>query len=164
MILLPPSYCYDKKPVVFLAGPIQGADNWQSDAAKKIDHEDVIVASPRGVQLDDASHFGQIDWEHFYLEEAAQRGVTLFWLAREAQHICTRAYAQTTRFELAEALSRTRYEGTRVIVGIDPEFSGGRYIEYTINKKYPSVPVYRSLDQACSAAAIVALRLVLRAS
>jgi len=40
----------------------------------------------------------QVEWEHHYLDYAAEHGVTLFWLARVAEQIAGRAYAQTTRF------------------------------------------------------------------
>lgn len=49
LFLQPPEIIKTEGPVIFLAGPIQGAPEWQADAGNLI-HEinpTVIVASPR---------------------------------------------------------------------------------------------------------------------
>jgi len=96
-------------PVIFLAGPIQGAADWQTDAIQIINKHapDLYVASPRQTikSLSDFTkemYNTQVDWETYHLREAGKNGVVLFWLAKEFEHRCNRAYAQTTRFELAE--------------------------------------------------------------
>ncbi len=49
ILLQPPEIVETTKPVIFLAGPIQGGPDWQCEAANLIHDLDpnVIVASPR---------------------------------------------------------------------------------------------------------------------
>lgn len=62
---------------------------------------------------------------------------------------CGRAYAQTTRFELAEAMECTKKYNKTLIVGIEEGFSGSRYIKYTLNKKCPNAYILSSLEDCC---------------
>lgn len=145
------------RPLVFLAGPIQGAPQWQSEAIKYFqDHvPDVDVASPRrpedSTKLDDAGKHAQAEWEFAYLRTAVVRGVVLFWCPKEVASIPGRAYAQTTRMELGEHLaylrSGTIYNG--VAVGIEPGFTGEWYIKKWISAKTPVVVVQSSLVDTC---------------
>ena len=61
---------------------------------------------------------------------AAASGAIVFWLAKEKEglHNCSRAYAQTSRFELGMFLHASP------IVGIEPGFSGEEYLTYTLKK------------------------------
>lgn len=98
-----------KGPLVFLAGPIQEAEDWQSTAIGLISRESsaINVASPRGDYSNRAFDYNtQVDWETYYLNQAAKYGGILFWLAKEKEHVCDRAFAQTTRFELGEWLTK----------------------------------------------------------
>lgn len=151
-------------PVVFLAGPIQGTGDWHSAAAeslrrhaKLLSHtQEFTIASPRRPTLTGMGDFDrdtfveQLEWEHLYLHEAARLGVTLFWCAKQTIPVENRSYAQTTRFELGEAMTLHRYEKARVVVGIDDGFTGRTYLRYTLGKKAPNIPVTNSLDEACS--------------
>jgi hypothetical protein len=65
------------------------------------------------------------------------RRVIMFWLAGETNHAYDRAYAQTTRFELGEAVTRHRLEKIRVVVGIEKGFTNEKYIRHTILKRHP---------------------------
>lgn len=154
-ILIPPTYSELVGPVVFLAGPIQGAPLWQPDAAKLL-HElmpELHVASPRRERtLDPVGYDEQVDWETHHLRRAATDGVVLFWLAREATHTCDRAYAQTTRFELAEWKVRHERDGAKLVVGIDDGFTGAKYIRRRFAQDCPAVPVCASLPETCAAA------------
>ncbi len=157
IILLPPQYVQVDGPLIFLAGPIQGAPQWQARAISLLSrHPEASIASPRrqttGGEFTDADYNVQVDWEHVYLERAGRDGVILFWLAAEAEHDCGRAYAQTTRFELAEAVTLHRLRGIQVVVGIDPGFTGARYIRRTLAKKAPLIPIVGTLEAACAAA------------
>src|SRR5215475_9004104 len=92
-------------PVIFLAGPIQGAGDWQAEASTIIlaRRPGVVIASPRRAYLPGEFDYGkQVDWETHHLRRAAKNGVILFWLAREVEPVPARAYAQTSRFELGE--------------------------------------------------------------
>src|SRR5579884_2152272 len=58
-----------KIPVIFLAGPIQGTGDWQSEARRLIHarRPEVIVASPRRAYLPGEFDYGkQVDWETYH--------------------------------------------------------------------------------------------------
>lgn len=127
MILLkpdmPPADLKDKK-LVFLAGPIMGAENWQARAAADLADLDVYVADPRREKSENFDYDSQVGWESFYLSRA---DVVMFWLPLAAAEIKGRSYAQTTRFELGEWLGRTdfnRRPGKTVVIGIEEGFAG----------------------------------------
>jgi Nucleoside 2-deoxyribosyltransferase like len=156
LILHPTTIVPVDGPMVFLAGPIQGAPHWQAEAIHWFtEHAPAIhVASPR--RLDRSREFdyaAQVDWETHYLRRAAISGVVLFWLANEAESIPGRAYAQTSRFELAEWKVRHERDGTRLAVGVEEGFSGARYIRHRFSQDCPNVPLVSTLTEVCAAAA-----------
>jgi hypothetical protein len=145
-------------PLIFLAGPIQGAPNWHGEAIAFLEGVSGLqIASPRrletgGKDFSEEVYREQIAWEHFHLKRAGENGVTLFWLARETAHQCDRAYAQTTRFELGEAVTLHRWKGIKVVVGIEIGFSNARYLKTTIASKAPDIPLCSTLQQTCEIA------------
>ncbi|HTK05199.1 MAG TPA: nucleoside 2-deoxyribosyltransferase domain-containing protein [Candidatus Eisenbacteria bacterium] len=155
LILIPPARMPVERPLIFLAGPIQGAPDWQAAAIAFIAAEapDLDVASPRRGEtrgeFSEDMYMEQVDWEHDHLAIASDRGVTLFWLAKEAVPTPGRAYAQTTRFELGEAVTGHRFTGSRVVVGIEDGFTNARYLRRTIGKKAPAIPLCASLEETC---------------
>jgi hypothetical protein len=143
-------------PLIFLAGPIQGADEWQNNAIDLIRAAapDLSVASPRR----SIRHFGefirdmyneQVDWETHHLRRSAENGVILFWLAKESEHRCDRSYAQTTRFELAEWKVRHERDGAKMVVGLEDGFTGHKYIARRFSQDCPEVPMCNSLQDTC---------------
>lgn len=152
---IPPVRTSVERPLIFLAGPIQGAPDWQAAAIALITVQapDIDVASPRraetGGEFGEDKYQEQVDWEHDHLAIAAERGVTLFWLAREAVRIPERSYAQTTRFELGEAVTVHRFTGARVVVGIEDGFTNARYLRRTIAKKAPGIALCGTLEDTC---------------
>ena len=211
-ILHPPEYEVLKGPLIFLAGPIQGAYEWQSSAIQYIqakcpkinianprrplesEEDDSISNSPIIQGYSQSSPFGratmvemivplefwlgegnshedltagkttssgdfsdekfneQADWETFHLRRASTEGCILFWLAKEYEPICDRAYAQTTRFELAEWKMRHERDGAKLIVGIEKGFTGARYIKRRLSQDCPEVKICSSLEQTCKEA------------
>ena len=157
-LYIPPQYIPEgasNTPVIFLAGPIQGTGNWQSEARKMLHTKrpDVIVASPRRVYLPGEFEYGkQVDWETYHLRRAAENGAILFWLAREEEHIASRAYAQTSRFELAEWKMRHEQEGVKLVIGIEKGFSGEKYIRRRFSQDCPEVPILETLLETCERA------------
>lgn len=144
-----------KKPIIFLAGPIQGTDDWQTKAYKIINtnNPEIIVASPRRDYLPGTFDYNeQVDWETFHLNRASANGAILFWLAAETIHNHERSYAQTTRFELAEWKERHLTRGTKLVIGIEGNFSGGKYIRKRFNEDCPDVPILNNLEDTCNAA------------
>lgn len=152
MLLVPTRYGVIEGPLVFLAGPIQGAPDWQAEAIAwfAAHAPELAVASPRRPYLPgEFDHAAQVDWESHHLRRAARNGVILFWLAREAVAVPGRAYAQTTRFELAEWKVRHERDGVRLVVGIEEGFSGARYVRHRFGQDCPAVPIVSSLSEAC---------------
>ncbi len=154
-LLLPPDCLPLDGPLVFLAGPIQGAPDWQSDAVRRIGElaPGLDVANPRrGYPPGAFDYPAQVDWETHHLRHAGAYGVILFWLAAEAVPVPGRAYAQTSRFELAEWKVRHERDGARLVVGIEPGFSGVRYVRRRFGQDCPGVPVCDTLAAACEKA------------
>ena len=152
----------------FLAGPIQGTWNWQEEMIKRFvsalsmrsfDRE-IIVASQRRLDVPesrkkdftDEMYNKQVDWETYNLNRAAANGLIVFWCAKETIHDCGRAYAQTTRAELFEWKVKHERDGTKLIVGIEPGFTGEKYIRRRFSQDCPNVYIYNSFDRTCSAA------------
>lgn len=154
VVLFPATITTFDGPLVFLAGPIQGAPNWQADAIHWFSEfaPKLGVASPR--RQDRSRQFdyaAQVDWETHYLRLAAQNGVIMFWLANEVEHVPGRAYAQTSRFELAEWKVRHERDGIRLVVGLDDGFSGARYIRHRFGQDCPNVTILSTLSETCEA-------------
>ena len=152
-VIFPPDYIDVKnKPVVFLAGPIQGAPDWQGQAIA-IFHglaPQLYIASPRKHYLDGKFVYGeQVDWETHYLNQAAKNGVVLFWLAKEETHFPERAYAQTSRFELGEWKVKHEKYGANLVVGIEAGFTNARYIRHRLGQDCPKIEICDGLEATC---------------
>ncbi len=154
-----PNY-FERKdmPLIFLAGPVVGAPNWQGDAATRIlslDSE-IYVASPRRLGVDfetaDPRFEEQILWETYHLNIAGKYGVVLFWLVKEQVHLCDRPYAQTSRFELGEWKTKHELNKAKLVVGIHPGFPGGKYIRYRLSGECPGIPLPTTLERTCEEA------------
>ena len=140
------------RPVIFLAGPIQGAPDWQTQASKiiKAKRRNLIIASPRKEYLPGDFDYGeQVDWETFHLRRAGQNGAVMFWLPKESHKLNGRAYAQTSRIELGEWKVRHERDGAKLVVGIEPGFSGERYIRRRFSQDCPEVPILNNLEETC---------------
>lgn len=159
-LILPPNYLQTiDAPLIFLAGPIQGADDWHKNAIQILSCKapELYIASPRR-QIETKGDFTkemyneQVDWETYHLRKAGENGVVLFWLAKEFEHRCDRAYAQTSRFELAEWKMRHERDGSKIVVGIENGFSGGRYLIRRLSQDCPDVPINDCLEETCNSA------------
>lgn len=155
-------------PLVFLAGPIQGAPPWHDEAIPILHglDERVYIASPcrRKIKRDRSSlpepskefagemYNEQVDWETHYLNRTAEDGAIIFWLAKEERHVCTRAYAQTSRFELGEWKERSRWTNTKLVVGIQKGFTNERYIRRRLAQDCPDIQIADTLEATCTAA------------
>lgn len=153
----------DNTPCIFLAGPILGASDWQSDAcamlreiALDMQLEKLAIFNPRQPQFKDLSDFTdetfyqQVEIEHSHLAVSKNRGVRLFWLCNKTVDIPHRNYALTTLFELGEAIGYAHdICGDLIIVAIEEGFTNKKYLDYTIAKKAPNVILTDSLEDAC---------------
>lgn len=152
IVLQPPEIVETDAPVIFLAGPIQGAPDWQSEAATIIHDIDatIIVASPRKDYPEGTFVYErQVDWETHFLRIAGRLGVVAFWLAAQTVDTPGRAYAQTTRFELAEWKMHHQYEGAKITIGIEKGFGNERYIRRRFGQDCPRVKIADSLPEMC---------------
>ena len=122
-----PEKNYGDKKIVFLAGPIKGAPDWQAEAIKDLADLDIYVANPRRENVQNFNLDLQVGWESKFL---ALADVIMFWIPPKDTDIAGRDYAQTTRFELAEWAAKTHYnrEYKKIVVGIDDAFFGKSYI------------------------------------
>jgi hypothetical protein len=149
ILLQPPEIAKTTEPVIFLAGPIQGAPDWQSEATKMIHDIDpnIVVASPRKDYAEgEFVYEKQVDWETHFLRAAGNSGVVAFWLAAQAVETPGRAYAQTTRFELAEWKMKHQYENAKLAVGIEEGFGNARYIRRRFAQDAPNVAIVDTLE------------------
>lgn len=150
LLLTPPEIVETTGPVIFLAGPIQGGPDWQTVAARLIHDIDpgIIVASPRKDYPEGTFIYErQVDWETHFLRTAGRSGVIAFWLAAQIEETPGRAYAQTTRFELAEWKMRHEYEGTKLTIGIEEGFGNARYIRRRFAQDTPDVLIVDTLEE-----------------
>ena len=99
----------------------------------------------------------QVDWETYQLRKAGKTGIIIFWLAKENEHICERAYAQTSRFELGEWKTKHELQKTGLVVGIEPGFTNAKYIMRRFSQDCPDVPICSTLEDTCKKAVELAL-------
>ncbi|MEX0748876.1 MAG: nucleoside 2-deoxyribosyltransferase domain-containing protein [Candidatus Saccharimonadales bacterium] len=160
-VIKPPEIVNTETPVLFLAGPIQGAEDWQEKAIDIISGitSGITIASPRREYPEGTFVYEkQVDWETEYLKRAAKTGAVMFWLACQAEagdpdeRGFSRAYAQTSRFELAEAKLKHERDGINLVVGIEKGFGNERYIRRRFSQDCPNVPILDRLDSTCRAA------------
>ena len=118
----------------------------------------LYIANPRRQNIEINGDFTtdtyneQVDWETFHLRKAGENGCVLFWLAKETKHDCSRAYAQTTRFELAEWKMKHEFFKSNLVIGIEDGFTGAKYIKRRFMQDCPEVPVCDSLEETCEQA------------
>lgn len=119
----------DTMPLVFLEGPVQGAPDWQTEVAMELlaRRDDIAVASPRRTPEDQARFNSreQVAWEHTSIKRARQFGALGVWWAAQdftdTSYTVGRAYAQTTRIELGDAIASKRSDPSLLlVVGYDP--------------------------------------------
>lgn len=141
-----PDYPSIEGPLVFLAGPIFGAPDWQPEAERLFEaaRPDLWLANPRPTFLEEDDR--QIDWESHHLARAAENGVVFFWCPNEETHNCARPYGQTTRFELGEWLARSKHSGSKIVLGVEPGFSNEHYFRRRFARDLPEAPVRDTLE------------------
>jgi hypothetical protein len=162
MVITVPEFKLVKGRLVFLAGPIQGSEDWQKRAIGLLlsGYPLLNIATPRGDYTKKKFDFdAQVDWESYYLKLSARLGGILFWLAKENEHFCNRAHAQTTRSERAEWI--TKYTMNRdarhfmnidkihIFVGIEEGFTGEKYIRRRMSQDCPEITIHKTLEDLC---------------
>lgn len=126
---------------LFLAGGITNCPDWQAEALALLSNQDITVANPRRKRAlafrgKGATH--QIEWEYEYLRRAR---VVLFWFPKES--LCPIAL-----FELGKELE----SGSRVVIGVHPEYSRRFDIITQVRCYDPDFPIYSELADVVVAA------------
>lgn len=161
---------FESMPLFFLAGPIQGAGDWQHRMTNMLVNtigECVIVNPSRydnthptywrrlqGPVIDER----QTDWERYYLRQAASgahRGCLIFWLPKQ---VCAREdgkdYATDSLGEIGEWRGHMMHEpNLRVVIGAEKGFPPldvmARNFEQALG---PDFPIYDSMGATVVAA------------
>ena len=116
------------KTQIFLAGPIQGAPDWQNEIGTKIvnEFESVLVTSPRAKDKP-ANYEDQVSWESFYLTSS---DIIIFYIPDKIEDIKGRCYAQTTGFELGEWIAKANNNESKiVIISMSDNYPLKRYVK-----------------------------------
>jgi hypothetical protein len=149
----------EKTPLVFLAGPIQGARDWQAEATTQLlaANGTLEVASPRRVSLDSTFVYDeQVAWEKAHLARSAQLGAIIFWFAAQdysQNYEPGRPYAKTTKIEFGRAFGWYDKQPFPIVVGIEPGFEpvvDGAVKEDKYLRSLPieqGIAIYTSLDE-----------------
>lgn len=147
-------------PVIFLAGPIQGAADWQTFAINLIaqnlpdqQRNPIEICNPRTTGTWHGDYEGQVDWETKHLQRAYNNGIIVFWLAKQETHYCERPHGQTSRFEIGEWFGKASlypheadYKQYRFAVGIEPGFTNERYITRRFKQIWPDFQIPNTLE------------------
>lgn len=172
-------YPTPESPLLFLAGPIRGGGDWQSEMAIEILRlkPKANIACPSRW---DASHplakhlyqpFTQAEnrqlvWERHYLNQAGLSegtvGCIIFWLGCESKtspHPGPEPYAMDTRREIGKFTAFLELMEVRMVVGGDRKFFGLDVILSELNMAYnQELPFYECMSDATSAALDIANR------
>jgi hypothetical protein len=169
-VIIPKNYIQDiKSPLIFLAGPIKSAPNWQDKAINFLfsQNSDLVIASPRkGVKDEIALYIAQGDedyfprqraWERHYLDVASKTGAILFWLPGETEHNCEKVYGAMTRVEIGQWMTNYKHNNSvHFCVGSDGKFPEIHTIDYDLQLDAPDKKIYSSLEETCAEAVRIA--------
>lgn len=170
-VIIPKSYVEVTEPLIFLAGPIRSAPNWQDDAIEYLlsQNPGIVVANPwRGVRdglaqyviEGDETYFSrQRAWERHYLDIASRTGAIMFWLPGEEKHNCEKVYGAMTRVEIGQWMTNYRHDNTvRFCVGGDGRFPELHTIKYDLEIDAPEKNICSTLEETCDEALRLANR------
>jgi hypothetical protein len=169
-VIIPKTYVAQiDDPLIFLAGPIRGAPNWQDEAVGFLflQKQNITIASPRrGIREKIApyvvngneNYFNrQRAWERHYLDIASKTGAILFWLPGEEKHDCNKVYGAMTRLELGQWMTNYRHDNSlKFLIGSDGKFPELGTISYDLQLDASTKKIYGSLEETC----LEALKLV----
>ncbi len=165
-LIIPNRYVQElEAPLIFLAGPIRSAPNWQDEAICFLFSQEpnLVIASPRRGIRDkiaqyivpgDETYFPrQRAWERHYLAIASKRGTILFWLPGEAEHDCQKVYGAMTRVEIGQWTTRYNFDkNVHFCIGSDGKFPELPSIEFDLNMDAPDKDLKKTLEETCAEA------------
>mgnify|MGYP002622588785 CR=1 FL=1 len=118
---------------VFVAGPVKGVHDWQTEFANRFSDTDITFFNPRR-SIEESDNFiyeEQVKWESEHLRYA---DLIVFCVPPKEYDVQGRSYAQTTMFELSEWLQK----GKQLLIYIDNSYPLFNYIV----KKYPEQIIF----------------------
>ena len=155
----------EKERHLFLAGPIRGTKDWQTEAYLHLrDKVFGTIASPRDLEihmdrsLQPDPHWkvrSQTHWEARCIDLALASGFLMFWLPARNEDCGVHPFARDTRRELMLYLALNANNPKNIVIGYEKGFSGISPILDSI-KLYnlqPSVLQECTLRQTCEHAA-----------
>ncbi|HYD03658.1 MAG TPA: nucleoside 2-deoxyribosyltransferase domain-containing protein [Alphaproteobacteria bacterium] len=165
-IILPNTYVTDKiEPLIFLAGPIKGAPDWQSQAIEIISQYSkswniIYIASPRpavkkylenqilrGVNMEDQK---QREWEWYHQNIAAKNGVIMFWFPGKDHEVPGKSYGLITSNEFGYWTARHQMDNSiKLAIGSDGRFNQWNVFNFDIKFNVPDITVRDSLEETC---------------
>ena len=164
-LILPNTYIENiDTPLIYLAGPIRSAPNWQEDAIELLFsmERDLTIASPRMARMaidqyivcgDENRFKSQREWEWHYMDLASKNGAILFWMPYEYKHHCDKPYGAVTRIELGQWMTRNLFDKSlRVCYGSDGQFPEIYLIKYDLKLHDPDKIIYNTLKDTCDEA------------
>ena len=147
--------------VIFLAGPIRDAPQWQVEAFKllqKYNFDGYVAAPVRSLEINlpfmvsNELFPRQLKWEQYYLKRASIKGCILFWLPLRKTFKFKKAYARDTFGELGEWRGRSMCSNCNIVIGGEDEFDGFDMIKRNYQAHSPSMKFYNSLEDTIKAA------------
>ncbi|MBI2042760.1 hypothetical protein HYT25_00010 [Candidatus Pacearchaeota archaeon] len=157
-------------PLIFLAGPVRGAPNWQDDAAEYIlsNNSKFTVISPRRDIREKISEYAfngdnnyfsrQREWELYHFDINRKKGCVMFWLPGETEHNCDKSYGAMTREELGLIMAHYFHDkSTRFCIGTDGKFSEIDTLRYDLSRYAPDKRIFSTLEETCDEAIRIAL-------
>ena len=168
-------------PLFFLAGPIRGGGDWQSELADHILNREPSAniacpsrwdsrhrLAPNFHQPFSRATNRQVIWERHYLKQAGLepkvRGCVIFWLDCESvtdPHPGPEPYAMDTRREIGKftAYAEMLNGAVRMVVGGSPDFYGLDVILFELSQAFGyKFPFYKTMDEVADHALQIARR------
>ncbi|QQR64772.1 hypothetical protein IPH92_04410 [Candidatus Kaiserbacteria bacterium] len=167
----------NESPLLFLAGPIRGGDDWQSSMVEHIISREpsALIACPSRWNDEHrlAKHFHQpfskadnrqLVWERHYLKQAGLEanvpGCVIFWLGLESSthpHPGPEPYAMDTRREIGKFTAYAEMMDARIVVGGDRRFHGLDVILFELSEATgKQFPFYETMAEVADNALLTA--------
>ncbi len=168
-----------QSPLFFLAGPIRGGGDWQSNMAEEIQNQEpsALITCPSRWNSEHrlASNFHkpfskaknrQLVWERHYLKQAGLEpdvpGCVIFWFgleSREQPHPGPEPYAMDTRREIGKFTAYAETMNVRIVVGGDRNFHGLDVILFELSEAFGHhIPFYETMEEVAGKALLISRR------
>ena len=149
MIVRPPHSFSENGKVVYLAGPLKSAPNWQKEACDYFERSasGLHIINPRWESLPlDFDAEDQFQWEYFHQCLALERGCVMFWFPANMKNRRPFAYGGKALIDLGEIVAQTRLNKGRIYIGMEP---GWRSLAADYIKCVMGEHIYESLEELC---------------